>query len=411
MAKAAGTRNNQGGGQGGNRPRRDGHLHNVNLEVREYTDSGVKGVNLATGKELAVEFMTPARAARMLTGTAEEWQERFKDRVEIAAYADPNSTAHVKPGGVLQLNNVRLDFSNSQYYAHSGYGMVQNPETQALMRGLIALDHFEKDNSIRLQVFDPKGSIDLTSGDVQKNRAAVKEALTPVSPVGSGGTMPRVGLVVTSVQKPDGTYAFSHTFLRSASEEKPDEPGAYVVSTGFAETLAKTTLDKKNGPAFAIIASLCDVPFEKVAERLDASGDPELVQSLRQDYDFAKQDGVKVSMLPGYTVPIFTKVAERLKTGQLAKIGAFEGAAAVNHVSKAGEPFARPAAYAVMSERAISRSSEGMEIGRLAVRAHMKQFNIELPKPAQKSEAKEEAKQEAPAQQQPRMGAGASLDF
>ncbi|MBP8278398.1 MAG: hypothetical protein KAX55_16055, partial [Propionivibrio sp.] len=128
-------------------PKLPATLGNVALSVSEYTSkdgvTSVKGTQLQNGEELSVQLMSPARAANMMKGRNDVddrervrlWEDRFANRRELSEFADRTNDQGVKPGGVILLNNTRLDFSDRQYYAQAAYGFVSDPEFQAAMSG------------------------------------------------------------------------------------------------------------------------------------------------------------------------------------------------------------------------------------------------------------------------------------
>ncbi|MBZ4175408.1 hypothetical protein JYG55_22940, partial [Escherichia fergusonii] len=129
-----------------------------------------KGTQLHNGVELSVQLMSPARAANMMKGRNDVddrervriWEERFENRRELAEFADKTNEHGVKPGGVILLNNTRLDFSDRQYYAQAAYGFVSDPDFQAAISGTVSLSKFA-DGSMRLQVYQPDKAVLLSS--------------------------------------------------------------------------------------------------------------------------------------------------------------------------------------------------------------------------------------------------------
>ncbi|MFY1017202.1 hypothetical protein, partial [Escherichia coli] len=70
----------------------------------------------------------------------EIWAQRLSNQVGLDRFADPKDDKfYVKPGGVLQLTNVRLDFSDKNYYAQTAFGLVPNPDSKAVLSGTISL--------------------------------------------------------------------------------------------------------------------------------------------------------------------------------------------------------------------------------------------------------------------------------
>lgn len=189
--------NNAKAGNNSERPDRPAMLGNVALKVESYSTKDnvvtVTGKNVVTGASLTVGLMSAARAANMMKAgiddereRVEVWAQRLANQVGLEKFADPKDEKfYIKPGGVLQLTNVRLDFSDKNYYAQTAFGLVSDPEFKAIMAGTISLRKFDN-GSMRLQVFNEGASIGLRAEDQAGVRSKIAAAFDARLPVGNG---------------------------------------------------------------------------------------------------------------------------------------------------------------------------------------------------------------------------------
>lgn len=394
-------------GNGNARPKLPAHLGNLALKVDDYLlkDNilAVKGQSLSTGNPLTVQLMTAARAANMMKGNnpderarVEEWSERLANQRQLEEFADPKSAQHVQPGGVLQLNNVRLDFSNRQYYAQSAYGLVSDPAAQAALSGVVSLKRFDND-SIRLQVYQPDNAVVLNRANETEARAAVSKLFDPKSPVGSGH-MSRTALVTISHTNDKGFIDFKSFYARSVGYEvEEDGVKAFKVSENFTDTLRRSKLDGKNGPAMAIIAAATGLPFAEIERQVEAVDVAAVISELLEIYDMVADDRALVSMTPGYTVPILKAAEDRIsQRKEMFDNGAFPGAVAIAFRRADGGMMDRPAAYSVMSNSVLPKNApeHAPDASRSAQAAHKKLHNIEFKPREQKAESEHSSQSE-----------------
>jgi len=378
-------------------------LGNVALRVEDYRLQDnvltVRGVDVATGKSLTAQMMTPARAANMMPkagggderAAVEEWANRLSGQHGLEEFANPNSANHVKIGGVLQLSNVRLDFSDKKYYAQNSYALINDPAKSEVLSGTLSFSKFDN-GSIRVQLFQPENIVALIKGEVEPTRIAIAAALDPKSPVGNG-MMTRNAMVTVSEARENGFVEFNTYFLKSASTEVAGDGGStYSLSKGFGDALERSTLDQKTGPAFAVLAGVAGVPFEKIAARVADSGEKATVVSgLQRYYDSAQRDGVNVSITPGYTIPLLKTASARIaQREELFAAAVFKGTIAIATTVKTGEAMERPAAYAVMPGKSLSRTPPEVapDIAKSAQAAQRKTFGIEFGSKAAEPESK-----------------------
>lgn len=349
-------------------PKLPATLGNVALNVSEYTSKDgvttVKGTQLQNGEELTVQLMSPARAANMMKGRNDVddrervriWEERFANRRELAEFADQKNEQGVKPGGVILLNNTRLDFSDRQYYAQAAYGFVSDPEFQAALSGTVSLSKFP-DGSMRLQVYQPDKAVLLSSSTKEEVQSAVRAAFEARSPVGSG-VMARTVIVSISEKGDDGEPQSKAFYMRSASFEADAGSGVqFQLSNGFGDTLKRSQLDSNSGAAAAAIAAAAGVPVQMVIDRM-AEVTAEDRAAVERIYDVVKTGKASVAITPGYTIPLVRKSMDNLaKRPELFHSGAFSGAVAVAVRGADGGVLERPAAYAVTSYSALPKTA------------------------------------------------------
>lgn len=350
-------------------PKLPATLGNVALNVSAYTSKDgvmtVKGTQLHNGVELSVQLMSPARAANMMKGRNDVddrervriWEERFENRRELAEFADKTNEHGVKPGGVILLNNTRLDFSDRQYYAQAAYGFVSDPDFQAAISGTVSLSKFA-DGSMRLQVYQPDKAVLLSSSSKEEAQNAVKAAFDARSPVGSG-VMART-VIVTISETGDNAEAQNKAFyMRSASFEADAGNGVqFQLSNGFGDTLKRSQLDSNSGAAAAGIAAAAGVPVQMVLDHMADDATNEDRAAVQRIYDAVKSGKASVAITPGYTIPIVRKSMENLaKRQELFHSGAFAGAVAVAVRGADGGALERPAAYAVTSYSALPKAA------------------------------------------------------
>ncbi|NSX94414.1 hypothetical protein [Agrobacterium tumefaciens] len=365
-------------------PKLPATLGNVALKVSEYTSKDgiatVKGTQINNGDELTVQLMSPARAANMMKGRDDgddrdrvrTWEQRFENRRELAAFADPENEHGVKPGGVILLNNTRLDFSDRQYYAQGAYGFVSDPDFQAALSGTVSLSKFP-DGSLRLQVYQPDAArlISPSAKDAAQN--AVKAAFDPRSPVGAG-VMART-VIVSIFETDDNGDAQSKAFyMRSASFEADAGNGVqFQLSNGFGDTLKRSELDAHSGAAAAAIAASAGVPVQMVIDRMASDTTEQDRSAVERIYDAVSTGKATVAITPGYTIPIVRKSMEKLAQRQeLFHSGAFSGAVAVAVRGGDGGNLERPAAYAVTSFSVLPKSGpeNAPTAAKEAIKAH-----------------------------------------
>ncbi|MUO72916.1 hypothetical protein [Agrobacterium vitis] len=347
-------------------PKLPATLGNVALKVSEYvTKDGVttvKGNHLQTGDELSIQLMSPVRAANMMKGRNDVddreririWEDRFANRRDLTVFSDQSNEHGVKPGGVLLLNNTRLDFSDRRYYAQAAYGFVSDPEAQAAISGMISLSKFN-DGSVRLQVFQPENASLLSASDKDAAQQSVKAAFEARCPVGSG-VMARAVIVTLKEAGSEGqSKAF---YMRSASFEADSGNGVqFQLSNGFGDTLKRTNLDSNSGAGAAAIAAATGVSVQMVLDRLGADATEEDRDSLKKIYDAVASGATSAALTPGYTIPIVLKSVEHLsKRPELFHSGAFSGAVAIAVRGAGGGALERPAAYAVTSYSTLPKS-------------------------------------------------------
>jgi hypothetical protein len=342
-------------------PKLPATLGNVALQVSEYQSKDgittVRGTNLNSGEELSVQLMSPARAANMMKGRDDGddrervriWEERFASRRDLADFADPKNDHRVKPGGVILLNNTRLDFSDREYYAQAAYGFVSDPDLQAALSGTISLSKFA-DGSMRLQVYQPEKTAILSPSAKDEAQNAVKAAFDSRSPVGSG-VMARTAIVTISERDEQGERQSKAFYMRSASFEADTGSGVeFQLSNGFGDTLKRSQLDSNSGAAAAAIAASAGVPVQLVIDRMASDATDDDRAAVNRIYDAVKSGKATVAITPGYTVPIVRKSIDNLaKRPELFHSGAFAGAIAVAVRGSDGGALGRPAAYAVTS--------------------------------------------------------------
>ncbi|WP_338811302.1 hypothetical protein V2V90_23590 (plasmid) [Agrobacterium leguminum] len=415
--------NNAKAGNNSERPDRPAMLGNVALKVESYSTKDnvvtVTGKNVATGAPLTVGLMSAARAANMMKAgiddereRVETWAQRLANQVSLDKFADPKDEKYyVQPGGVLQLTNVRLDFSDKNYYAQTAFGLVPDPSTKAVLDGTISLQKFEN-GSMRLQVYQPEAAVALDPADQAKTRAAISAAFDPKSPVGDG-QMSRTMMVTVSQPNERGYIDFNTFFARSASYEVGE--GEYRLSSNFGDTLDRMTLDKKTGIAIAVLASVAGVPFEKVAARIPEGAEKaDVAKTLRDYYDGAKGEGVKVSITPGYTVPFLKAVEEHIaKREEMFANEVFPGVVAVAVRRADGDALERPAATSVMSSKALPKQQpeNPPELTKVAERAHRSVHGIEFKRREASAESSQSADKAPEKSREASLNRGPSLDF
>lgn len=350
-------------------PKLPATLGNVALNVREYTSKDgvttVKGTQLLNGDELSVQLMSPARAANMMKGRNDVddrervriWEERFANRRELGEFADQKNEHGVKPGGVLLLNNTRLDFSDRKYYAQAAYGFVSDPDYQAAISGTVSLSKFA-DGSMRLQVYQPERAVLLSALPKEDVRNTVQAAFDARSPVGSG-VMARTVLVTISETDENAVVQNKAFYMRSASFEADTGNGVqFQLSTGFGDTLKRSQLDSNSGAAAAGIAAAAGTPVEMIIDRMAGDATAEDRAAVQRIFDAVKTGKASVALTPGYTIPIVRKSMENLaKRQELFHSGAFSGAVAVAVRGADGGALERPAAYAVTSYAALPKAA------------------------------------------------------
>lgn len=350
-------------------PKLPATLGNVALKVSEYTSKDgiatVKGTQINNGDELTVQLMSPARAANMMKGRDEgddrdrvrTWEQRFASRRELAEFADPKNDHGVKTGGVLLLNNTRLDFSDRQYYAQAAYGFVSDPDFQAAISGTISLSKFP-DGSMRLQVYHPEKAVMLSASAKDDVQNAVKAAFDVRSPVGAG-VMARTAIVTISETDESGEPQSKAFYMRSASFEADAGNGVqFQLSNGFGETLKRSQLDSNSGAAAAGIAASAGVPVQMVIDRMASDTTEQDRSAVERIYEAVKSGKATVAITPGYTIPVVRKSMENLaKRQELFHSGAFAGAVAVAVRGADGGSLERPAAYAVTSYSVLPKNA------------------------------------------------------
>lgn len=419
MAMRPNRRQSAKSGNSESRPDRPAMLGNVALQVESYSSKDnivtVTGKNVVTGAPLTIGLMSPARAANIMKAgidddreRVEVWAQRLSNQVGLDRFADPKDDKfYVKPGGVLQLTNVRLDFSDKNYYAQTAFGLVPDPDSKAVLSGTISLQKFEN-GSMRLQVYQPDVAVALDPADQAKTRSAISAAFDPKSPVGDG-LMTRTLMVTVSQPNERGYIDFNTYFARSFSYEVGS--GDYRLSSNFGDTLDRMTLDKKTGIAMTVLASVAGVPFEKIASRIaDGPERGDIEKTLRDYYEGVKAEGVKVSITPGYTVP-FLKAAEEhiAKREEMFANEVFPGVVSVAIRRADGEMMERPAATSVMASKALPKQQpeNPPELTKVAERAHRTLHGIEFKRPDAPAESKKTAEKSAEAT----LNRGPSLNF
>lgn len=390
-------------------PRLPATLGNVALSVSEYTSkdgvTSVKGTQLQNGEELTVQLMSPARAANMMKGRNDVddrermrlWEDRFANRRELSEFADRRNDQGVKPGGVILLNNTRLDFSDRQYYAQAAYGFVSDPEFQAAMSGTVSLSKFA-DGSMRLQVYQPDKAVLLSSSSTDEVQRAVKEAFDVRSPVGSG-VMARTVIVTISENNEGGEAQSKAFYMRSASFEADLGNGVqFQLSNGFGDTLKRSQLDGNSAAAAAAIAAAAGVSVQIVIDRM-SEATPEDNAAVQRIYDVVKSGGASVALTPGFTVPIVRKSMDNLlKRPELFHSGSFAGAIAIAIRGVDGGALERPAAYAVTSYSALPKSAPEVTPtpAKEAIRAHERLLSAGGEKPSSSAQSRPPARFASP---------------
>lgn len=336
-------------------------LGNIALQVIEYVrdeNSGqayaVRGnpVNLDQPEDvIEIGLMSAARAANLFKSNdayddrKERFANAFADRRGLDEFGNEEGRSFVSPGGVIMMNDVRIDVSNQKLYARSAYGAVQDPHVEHLVSGHVELRKFEGDKGewLSLSVLKPEQAFQVTDENIDKIDSAFARSVF-------GGNAQTARFAAVSVDFQEGVKTFP---LRSVRVDDGGDQAEY--SNGAAETLKKGRFGRDVALGVAVVAAAVGMPLNNV--QFDFEIEASSRQSLETVYEAVAEQKVQASLTPGYAFPLFKKYqGELIADGRFIDRGFKPGVVAVRTATDDVGELSHPTAKFIQANSPVPRN-------------------------------------------------------
>lgn len=341
-------------------------LGNIALQVAEYIRDektgkayAVRGnpINFDQPEEMIeVGLMSPARAANLFRSgdsyddRKERFTNSFRDRRGLDEFGNSDSRAYVPAGGVIMLNDVRIDVSNQKFYARSAYGAVQNPQVEHLVSGHVELRKFEgeKNEWLNLSVLKPEQAFKISPENAELLEKAFDRNVF-------GGQTQTARFAAVSVDFQEGVKTFP---LRSVRVDEGGEQADY--SLGATETVKRGRFGRDVALGVAVVAAAAGIPLNNV--QFDFELEMASRRGLETVYEAVAQKKVEASVTPGYTFPMFKEYQNDLMTdGRFVDRGFKPGVVAVRTATDNVGELSHPTAKFIQMNSGVAKSRQPNE--------------------------------------------------